>query len=243
MKKLPLFPTLGQTLKKSLIELYSAMGFSLLISATWFVVYLPILLLIFSFLGSLNTAHGLVSFSVRNLFGLISLFLISFWNGLLIGPFTTAWYGLYQARKTDYPSFKLFFQIFQKVYWRSAAIHWVFSLIVSVLILNVTIAMRGSNLLLTISGIISAYVLLIVVLTSFYFHPLIYWIIHLKKWPKKSFLLVMDNIGLSIWLSAFLGLILLISISLVIPLLLIYGALMIYVIDKGFELIYQKYDD
>jgi uncharacterized membrane protein YesL len=243
MKKLPLFPTLGSTLKKSFMELYSSMGLSILISFTWFLGYLPILFMIYVLWGALNTTHGLVTFNDRFMFYIIGSLGIAFWNGLLTGPLTTAWYGLYQLRKTDYPSFKSFLQIFKRIYWRSASIHWTFSFVIIILLLNATIAVRNSNLLLIISGILSVYVLFLVILTSFYFHPLIHLDNTFKKVIKKSFLLVLDNIGLSIWFSAFLGLMFMIGIGLVFPLLLIYGALVIYVIDKGFELIYQKYDE
>jgi uncharacterized membrane protein YesL len=243
MKKLPLFPTLGVTLKKTFGELYSSMGLSILISCTWFIGYLPILLILYGLWGGLTTIHGLQALNDRLMFFILSSLIIAFWNGLLIGPLTTAWYGLYQVRKTDYPSIKSFTQIFKKIYRRSACIHWLFSLVITILLLNVTIALRNSNLLLTVAGIISAYVLFLIILTSFYYHPLIYLDNTLIKVVKKSFLLVLDNIGLSIWFSVFLGLMFVISIGLVFPLLLIYGAVVIYVIDKGFELIYQKYDE
>jgi uncharacterized membrane protein YesL len=243
MKKLLFFSTFGKTLKKSLQELYNSMGFSILISFMWFLGYLPILFVIYSFWGVVNTAHSTLVGSQQWFFGILSLLVISFWNGLVTGPLTTVFYGLYQIRKVDYPSFKLFLQIVKKVYWRSAGIHWVFSLVVTVLVLNVIVAIKNSNLFIMIPGVLSAYVLFLVLLTSFYFHPLIHLDNSFKKVVKKSFLLVVDNIGLSIWLNVFLGLMLFLSIGLVFPLLLIYGALVIYVVDNGFEPIYQKYEE
>ncbi len=237
MRKLPLLPTFGTVLKTSVIELYRSMGFTVLVSAVWFLGYLPILFLGTVFSSGLNMPQ-------QDQFGffIFSMVGIGFWNGLCTGPLMTTFYGLYQERKNDYPSLKLFWQVLKKVYWRSAGIHWLYSLVVSFLLFNIKIAFGSSNLLLIIPGILSIYILFITVLTSFYYHPLICIDNTLKKTIKKSFLLTMDNIGLTIWLGALLGLVMLISIGTVFPLVLIYAALVVYVTDKGFELIYQKYD-
>jgi uncharacterized membrane protein YesL len=243
MKKLPFFSTLGHTLKNSFIELYSSMGLSILISFTWCLGFLPILFMLYGLWGGVASAHGLSTAGDRFMFFFIGSLGIAFWNGLLTGPLTTAWYGLYQIRKSDYPSFKLFRQIFKKIYWRSASIHWLVSVVILILCLNIMIAFRNSGLLLIVAGVFSAYVLFLVSLTSFYFHPLICLDNTFKKVIKKSFLLTFDNIGLTLWFSIFLGLMFLLSIAFVFPLLLIYGAIVIYVIDKGFETIYQKYDE
>lgn len=243
VKKLPFFPTFGNTLKKTFIELYNSMGLSILISFTWFLGFLPVLFMMYGLWGGLATVQDLKTFGDRLIFLFIGSLFIAFWNGLLTGPLTTTWYSLYQARKTEYPSFKLFSQIFKKIYWRSAGIHWLFSLVVAVLFLNIIIAARNSSLLLIVAGIFSAYILFLVCMAAFYFHPLIHLDNSFKKVIKKSFLLTLDNIGLTIWFNIFLGLIFLISIGLIFPLLLIYGAVVIYVIDKGFDSIYQKYDE
>ncbi len=243
MKKLPFFATLGNTLKKTFIEIYSSMGLSFLISLTWCMSFLPILFTLYGLWGGLATAHGLSASGDRFAFFLLGSIFIAFWNGLLTGPITTAWYGIYQVRKGDYVSFKKFLEIFKKSYWRSAGVHWIYSFLIVIMLLNIVIAFRNSNLLLIIAGVLSAYMLFLFSLTSFYFHPLIYLDNTLKKVIKKSFLLTMDNMSLTLALSLFMGLMFVISIGLVFPLLLVYGALAVYVMDYGFEPIYQKYDE
>ena len=243
MKKLPFLATFGNTLKKTFVELYSSMGLSILISFTWCVSFLPILFTLYGLWGGLTTAHGLSASGDRLAFFFLGSLFIAFWNGLLTGPLTTAWYGLYQVRKTDYPSFKKFGEIFKKYYWRSAGLHWLHSGIIVVLLLNIVIAFRNSNILLTVAGVLSAYILFLFLLTSFYFHPLLYLVNTFKKVIKKSFLLTMDNMSLTFFFSIFLGLIFVLSIGLVFPLLLIYGAVAIYTMNFGFDPIYQKYDE
>jgi Predicted integral membrane protein len=243
MRKLPLFPTFGNVLKKTFVELYNSMGLSVLISCTWCLGFLPILFMMYGLWGGLANAHGLQTYGERFAFLVFGSLIVVFWNGLVTGPLTTAWYSLYQARKTDYPSFKLFKQIVKKIYWRSAVIHWLFSAVALILFLNIIIALRNANLLLVVAGVLSAYILFLACLASFYFHPLIHLDNSFKKVIKKSFLLTLDNFGLSFWFSLFLGLMFLLSISLIFPLLLIYGAVAVYVTDNGFEPIYQKYDE
>jgi len=243
LKKLPFFSTFGNVLKRIFIELYRSMGMTIAISFTWCLTFLPILFMLYALWGGLATAHKLLTVGDRFGFFLMGALFIAFWNGLLTGPFTTAWYGLYQIRKSDYPSFKKFLAIFKKIYWRSAAIHWLYSFLIVVLILNVVIAFRDSNLLLTIAGVLSAYMIFLFFLISFYFHPLIYLDNTIKKVIKKSFLLTVDNMSLTLFFSIFMGIMFILSIGLVFPLLLIYGAIVIYGIDFGFEPIYQKYDE
>ncbi len=243
MRKLPFFATFGNTLKKTFIEVYSSMGLSILISFTWCVSFLPILFMLYGLWGGLATAHGLSTSGDRFAFFLMGALFIAFWNGFLTGPLTTAWYGIYQVRKSDYPSFKKFLEIFKKNYWRSASIHWLHSFLIVILLLNIVIAFRNSNLLLIIAGVLSAYMLFLFSLTSFYFHPLIYLDNTFKKVIKKSFLLTVDNMSLTLFFTVFMGLMFILSIGLVFPLLLIYGAIAIYVIEYGFEPIYQKYDE
>ena len=243
MRKLSFFATFGNTLKKTFVELYASMGLSVIISFVWCLSFLPILFALYGLWGGLATAHGLSAGGDRLVLFLLGSLFIAFWNGLLTGPLTTAWYGLYQIRKTDYPSIKKFGQIFRKYYWRSASIHWLHSIIIVILLLNIVIAFRNTGFLLTIAGVLSAYMLFLFSLISFYFHPLIYLDNSFKKVVKKSFLLTMDNMSLTLFFSIFMGLMFLLSIGLVFPLLLIYGAVVIYVIDFGFEPIYQKYDE
>jgi uncharacterized membrane protein YesL len=243
LRKLPFFPTFGNTLKKTFLELYNSMGLSALISITWFLGFVPIIFMTYGLWGGLANLQIIKTYGDRLLYFFIGSLAMALWNGLLIGPFTTAWYGLYQARKTDYPSFKIFSQMFKKFYWRSAGIHLLFNVVIIILFLNITFAVRNFSLIFVISGILSAYILFLIAVASFYFNPLIYLDNTLKKVIKKSFLLTLDNIGLTIWFGIFLGLMLVISISFVFPLLFIYGALLIYTIDNGFEVIYQKYDE
>lgn len=237
MTKLTLFPTFGRTVKKSLVELYTSMGFSFLLSALWFIGFLPILLMLGLLIAAGETQRELFSFLIIDLLG------ISFWNGLVSGPLTTALYGLYQVRKTDYPSIKAFWLVLKKVYWRSAGLHWVFSLAATVLIFNIIMALSSfKNYTLLIPGVLSVYILFLVALAFYYFHPLLYLGNSFKKVVKKSFLLVLDNMGLSLFFALFFGIIFLISAVLVFPLFVLYGALVVYITDNGFEAIYQKYD-
>lgn len=239
--KLPLFPTLGKTLKHTLSEVYSSMGFSILLSLIWFISYLPVLIIFSVTVQSLfqvkSGQFGEVAFFA--VFGLLGA---AFWNGLIAGPLTTSIYGLYQLRKVDYPSCKSFIELFKKVYWRSATIHWIFSLGITVLVANLLIALLETGFFLKLAGIISLYFLFFIVLMPFFFHPLIYLDNKFKAVFRKSFLLVLDNFALSFFFGILSLFFFLLCIAIPFLLILCYGALMIYLINYGFEAIYNKYE-
>ncbi len=238
--KLPIFPTIGKSFKESFMELYSSLGFTMLVSFIWFISYLPVLLLVGTFL--LRKVQKLPE--PAEIMSLIIAFVVlfGFWNTLVGGPLFSAAYGLYQGRKEDYPSFKMFFRIFRENYRRSAAVWGTFSVGLGLLLLNMVIALLGKQLLLFIAGAVSLYVVFFILLMSFYFNPLINLGNSFKKVIRKSFLLVLDNFGLSIWFLLILGGLLVLSIYVPFLFVLIYGAMVIYFTDKGFFAVYDKYD-
>ncbi len=238
--KLPIFPTIGKNFKESFLELYSSLGFTLLVSLVWFVCYLPILF----FVGALLLRKMPQPFQPGEIMFFVMLFLFLFfiWNSLLAGPVFGAAYGLYQERKEDYASFKMYFRIFKKYYRISVGIWGTFSLVFSILFLNIVIALMGRQTLVMVAGAISVYMMFFILLMSFYFNPLIQLGNSWKKVIRKSFLLVLDNFGLSIWFMLVLTALLVLSIYIPFIFVMFYGAMLIYFTDKGFGAVYNKYD-
>ena len=252
-KKLPLFPTLGNVLGKTFKQLYGAMGFSFLLSLAVFIVSLPMIMAGFGMLGYLGAGgkHP-VDYQIVLPLMVFTMLLLSLWNGLVAGPVTTALYGLYEIQKVDYPNWRNFGSLFKKNYKRSAAVYLVYSLVVTIFLINIMIGFSAKNILLFIAGIFSLYILLLAAMLQYYFHPLLYLDNSFKKVFRKAFLLVLDNIGLSFWLMVLIGLapflVLMIPVPIVVSLLMIvfmfaYGAFIIYLTSHGFELIYNKYDE
>lgn len=241
-KKLPIFPTIGKGLGESFVEMYKSMGFSAIIDLFWFIGYMPIF---FVSLVSLQAIHqppkpGDI---LQSAFLLLGFFCI--WHSLVAGPLFTAVYALYQERKVEYPNFKMFRQLFGKYYWRSVSIHGVFSLGVSLLLLNIILALYFTNFLFLAAGIVSFYVLLFIIMMSFYFNPLIHLDNPLKKVLRKSFLLVLDNLLISFGFILVFGIIVAVCIKFVVLLFLlmiIYGPLLVYFTDRSFTAVYGRYD-
>ncbi len=235
MKKLPLFPTLGKVLKKSFVEAYQSIGFTFLISLIWQIGYL---LMIFAaspilMINSQKSNGGSV---------VLGMLAVTAVNALLLGPLTATLYGFYQQRKEGYPTFKTFINIFKTVYLRAAGINGLLWIANTLFVFNIVTAVPSQNLLLKISGLFSLYCLLFGAMMPFFFHPLIYLGYGIKKTIQKTFILILDNFGLSFWLNLFLGVLLVVS-TLFLFLLFLYGGLMIYVLDSGFGAIWDKYDE
>lgn len=240
MTKLPFFPTLGRTLKNAFVGLYGALGFSMLMSLIWFLPYLPMVIVVAGVVLIPNTAKlapGEI-FSLR----ILAFITVAIWNSFVAGPITTALYGLFQERKTDYASIPMFFRLFKKFYWASVRITLVFSIAVTLLLMNIWIMFNTPNILLMVAGVISIYVLIALWLMQFYVSPLIYLGNTFKKVIRKCFLLTMDNFALTFAFSLILGILLILSVILPIFAVLLYGGILIFIMDQGFEVIYNKYD-
>jgi uncharacterized membrane protein YesL len=125
------------------------------------------------------------------------------------------------------------------------AIYGVFSLACSLLALNIILAFNFQNFLFLASGIVSLYVLLFILMMSFYFNPLIYLDNPFKKVIHKAFLLVMDNFLISFGFVLVFGIMVLLCIKflvLIFILTVIYGPLLTYFTDLTFEAVYGRYD-
>jgi uncharacterized membrane protein YesL len=239
-KKLPIFPTIGKHLGESFVEIYKSMGFSFVIDVFWFIGYVPVFIVALVSLKAiqhppLDILQSAILFSI----------FFCIWHSLVASPLVTAVYALYQERKVDYLSVKMFWRLFRKYYWRSMSIHGVFSLGLGLLFLNIILALFYTNFLFLAAGIVSFYVLLFIVMMSFYFNPLIYLGNSFIKVLRKSFLLVLDNLLISLGFILVFTIILLVCIKIVILmflLIVIYGPLLIYFTDKSFEAVYGRYD-
>jgi len=239
-KKLPIFSTIGKNLGQSFTEMYKSMGFSLMIDVFWFIGYVPVFIVA---LVSLKAIQHPPLDILQSTF----LFLIFFciWHSLVASPLVMAVYALYQERKVDYPSVQMFGRLFRKYYWRTVSIYGVFSLAISILFTNIILGLYFSNFLFLAAGIVSLYVLLYIATMSFYFNPLIYLDNPFKKVLRKSFLLVVDNLIISLGFIMVFAIILVVCIKIVILmflLMVIYGPLLIYFTDKSFEAVYGRYD-
>lgn len=243
MTKLKVFPTIGMVIKNTFKEIYQSFSYSVLIGIIYGIISIPTLLIIVASIsmvanGSQNsiTANELFSIFVW------AMILGAIWNTFVVAPFTTAFYSLYQVKKETYPGIKTFFSLLGKYYRPSIAVNGLFSLTFILLFMNVMIGIIERSTLLFITGMISFYIQVFVSLMSFYFAPLIYLNNGIKKTIKKAFLLVLDNTLLTIALILVLGA--LFGLTIIFPVFwfLIYGPILIYVTDLGFNAIYDRYE-
>lgn len=242
--KLPVFPTLGSVIKNAFKEAYQSLIYSAITSIVLAICNIPIFWIVFATF-SFMAENVTKNVPVNELFSMLmwGLILCGVWYTIIVAPVTTALYSLYQTKKEDYPGVKTFFNTLLKHYRTSFTVNGLFSLAFILLFMNVMLALMERNLFLFIIGMFSFYLLIFLILMSFFLAPLIYLNNGIKKTIKKAFLLVMDNTLMTIFLILLLGV--LFVLSLIIPILwvLVYGALLVYVTDLGFYAIYNRYDD
>lgn len=241
--KLPLIKAYGSVLKTTVTELYQSMGYMFLVSLIWFIATLPMTIVITSI--CVYTAQNIfkadAAKTILPLF-VFSMFLIAVWNTLVAGPVTTALYGMQQVRKESYLEFKTFFEQFKKMYWSSLKVFGVFSFGLFLLIINFIITLIEPNFFLKIIGLITFYIIVLMILMSFYLSPLIYYKHKFVDVFRKAFLVMMDNFGLTLAVNLTMALIYFLSAPSVILLVALYGAFYIWMMDSAFELISERYE-
>lgn len=243
MVKIPTFPNIWKSLKVTFKEIYHSLGFTTITSSIWFICYLPILVV------TLSTANYLISPQFKGhpitdaaAFAPSLFLLITIWNGLLAGPVTTAIYGMYQVRKEELVNVRTFFTMFKKFYWRSACVHWISSLITTMFVFNVTIAVRRGGFAIIIAGIISIYSWFFLTLMTAYYNPLLYLDNKITKVLRKSFLITLDNFAFSFWQGLILAVLFCFCLVVSFLLILVYGAFLIYFVNSNFDIIYNRYE-
>ncbi|NLY75269.1 MAG: hypothetical protein GX075_08175 [Firmicutes bacterium] len=243
MARLAVFPTVGMVVKKTFKEIYQSFSYSVLTSMIAAVAYLPILFVFFGMFVYISESAD-QSMTINHLIQILlqSLFLSAIWNTLAAAPITTTLYSLYQERKEGYPGFKTFFILLWKHYRASFVVNGLSSLVVILLVLNILIAIKGQLWIFFLSGMVSFYFLIFLVLMSFFFAPLIHLGNGIKKTFKKAFLLVIDNTGPTMALMLLLGVFFVLTLIFAPIWILTYGAILIYVTDLGFYAIYDRYD-
>ncbi len=242
-RKLEFLPALKSTLKASLQEIYRSMSFTALNSILWFLVNLPCFILGFFVVQFLKKGlNGVLQpIEVLQLVGL-TLLMIAIWNGLVVGPLVTALYGLAKKREEDYLNVKLFFQLLKKSYLRAMVIYTSYSCFLVMLALNIGIAIIKNHLFFTIIAIFSAYAIFVLFLCSYYFTPLLYLGNGFRKVWRKSLILFLDNLGLTLIYGLIIVLIFVLSLMVFVLMPLVFGAVLIYLLQYGFQPIYDRYD-
>ena len=243
MTKIKVFPTIGMVLKNTFKEIYQSFSYSVLTGIIYGTISIPTLLIIVASI-SMVASGSEKNITANELFSVFiwAMILGAIWNTFVVAPATTAFYSFYQVKKETYPGIKTFFSLFRKYYRPSIVVNGLFSLTFILLFTNVMIGIIERSTLLFVTGMLSFYLQVFISLMSFYFAPLIYLNNGIKKTIKKAFLLVLDNTLLTIVLMLVLGV--LFGVTMLFPVFwfLIYGAILVYVTDLGFNAIYDRYE-
>lgn len=244
MQKLSVLPTLERVIKNGFKEVYHYFAYSALNSIVMAICNIPIFMIIFA---TFNFMAGNVpkNVAVSEMFSMLiwGLILCAIWNTIVAAPVTTAFYSLYQYKKEDYPGFKTFFGLLLKNYRAAFTVNGLFSLLFTLLFMNVIIALMERTLFFFIIGMFSFYLLIFIILMSFFFAPLIHLNNGIKKTIKKAFLLVMDNTGMTVCLVLLLGILFVLSIVVPVFWFVMFGAILVYITDLGFYAIYDRYGE
>jgi uncharacterized membrane protein YesL len=178
MKKVALWPTI----KTSFIDIYDNLGWVLFISAIWFGFATPF---IFAILP------GNLHISLRILLGTSVIFL---------GPATAgAYYLANRLIKRETVEWRDFFYAFKKFFWRAEALILILIVAIAIVVVDFTFYSQIQNMVVRVLSIFWLYILLFLGIIQMYMFPLlIEQDTGIKKIIVRSFLLSIDNIGVTL---------------------------------------------
>ena len=178
-KKVALWPII----KTSFIDIYDNLGWVLFTSAIWFGFVTPFLFAILP--GNLS----------------IPLRVILSSSVIALGPATAGCYYIANklVKKDSFVEWKDFFYAFKKFFWRAEALILILIVAIVVLAANFIFYSQMQNTVMRILSILWLYIIIFLGIIQTYMFPLlIEQDTGIRKIIKRSFLLTIDNIGITL---------------------------------------------
>lgn len=177
MKKISIW----SIIKGAFIDVYDNLGWVLFISAIWFGFAVPVVFAVLP--GNLHIIF-------RLLLGISVIFL---------GPATAgAYYLANKLIKRESVEWRDYFSAFKKFFWRSEALILIYLLAIAIVVVDFMFYSQIQNIIVRILSIFWLYLLLFLgILQTYMFPLLIEQDTGIKKVIIRSFLLSVDNIGVS----------------------------------------------
>lgn len=223
MKKVQLWPII----KGAFIDIYDNLGWALFVSAIWFGFAVPFMFAILP---------GQLPIFLRVLLGTSVIFL---------GPATAgAYYLANRLIKRESIEWRDYFFAFKKYFWRAEALIIIFILAIVVIVVDFMFYSQIQNIAIRILSILWLYILIFLgVMQTYMFPLLIEQDTGIKKVIVRSFLLSIDNIGVS--LVIFLVVVALSAVCIItgVGALLLLMGIKSFFDTKTFLSVMEKYED
>ncbi len=178
MKRVSIWPII----KGAFIDIYDNLGWVLFISAIWFGFAVPVVFAVLP--GSLHIIF-------RLFLGIFVIFL---------GPATAgAYYLANRLIRRESVEWRDYFSAFKKFFWRSEALILIYLLAIAIVVVDFMFYSQIQNIIIRVLSIFWLYLLLFLgILQTYMFPLLIEQDTGIKKVIIRSFLLSIDNIGVSL---------------------------------------------
>ena len=228
----------GQSISKSWLIIrrgirysYDYLGMVIAASALWFITgFLP-MLVVTSFSKYLQSPAVIGAAIVLTV--------------TAIGPSTAAVHGIVvRILQNEDVRVREFFTFFQKFFWRGVALILLNVLILLILASDLVFTLNSPNRIIQMLSGIWIYFFIFWVLMSNYIFPfLVNQNIGVFLTMKRSALLALDNLVVTIFLSLAVMLVAVLSVILAAPVLLLMLGIIAFLQNVGFHELMQKYDD
>lgn len=239
MEKISFLKIFALSLKHAAKDAYNSLGYLFIISIAWFASFF------FPFVTFFILFTQVFSGTQKEFFmaGLMFLVAILIFVPLLVGPVTSSLFTVNNMRKELYVGMRDFRKALKTYYWNSVRVYGIASLIGVCAICNFVISLNYNDILMKLIGLFSIYILLVLVLMSFYFPALICYKHKTKEVFRKSFALLLDNFGVTLMQFILLAAFFFLGTVPIIPIVLVFGGFYVMLLNSMFDLVYSKYTE
>ena len=224
MKKIALWPII----KASFVDIYDNLGWVLFMSAIWFGFAIPLLFAIL--LKNLSTPLRIILGS----------------SVITLGPATAGCYYVANelVKREYFVGWKDFFYAFKKFFWRASALALILIAIIAILVANFIFYFQIRSPFAKVVSILWLYVIIFLGIMQTYMFPLlIEQDTGIKKIIKRSFLLTINNIGISLVIFLIVTALSIICILTGVGALLLMMGMKSFFDTRTFLSVMEKYED
>lgn len=222
-KKIALWPII----KASFTDIYENLGWVLFMSVIWSGFAAPFLFAIFP--GNLSTPLRIILGS----------------SVIVLGPATAGCYYIANKLiKRELVEWRDFFYAFKKFFWKAAALALILITAIAILLVNFIFYFQMYSTFIKVLSIVWLYVIIFLGIMQTYMFPLlIEQDTGIKKIVKRSFLLSIDNIGITLVIFLIVTALLIICILTGVGALLVMMGMKSFFDTRTFLSVMEKYED
>jgi uncharacterized membrane protein YesL len=225
-------------------QMWDNLGISMLLSAIWWGLAFSPMWLAFNIFNNITKYYVNEMPPTVVIFGLLIGYMIMVAvASLLAAPVTTAVYAIsYSIYSERDASIKEFFKHFRRYYKVSFGFAFITMMVFGLLLLNAGYYLRGGTIYYMLGVVMAILAAFLAISLQYMFPVAVQQGVGVKRILKRSLLLSLDNMTVSLVLAVFGGILIYLSIRAALPMIILYMGIMSAVHNLALVELLKKYD-